>query len=317
MNKDLKILFWGTSEFIGSLQHARFLRKLIGVGVRPRLVITAPDDPEKPIVAVKKAALEFGIPVLQPSTLKSFSNELSSYEIDLSLVAAYGKILPSEVLDIPKFSSLNVHPSLLPRWRGPTPIQSTILNGDTATGVTIIQMDAQMDHGPIVAKQELSLNGRSWTAPTLSDALTDLGVKLFLETVEPWIRGKITPQPQNHDAATYCRMLKKDDGRIDWKKPAQYIERMVRAFNPWPGAWTLWPSESKIFRIRIEEADWIEDEAAIGVPGFVWSSERHGFLVKTGRGSIAVKKLTLEGKKILPTEDFLRGYSSIIGGTLI
>ncbi len=315
----MRIAFWGTSEFVGSIQKARFLRRLITAGIRPAVVVTAPDASgvrrRKPAAgAVKALALELGLPVLQPASLKGFTQELTMREIDLSLVVAYGKILPREVLAVPKFGSLNVHPSLLPRWRGPTPIQATILAGDSVTGVTIIQVDEQMDHGPIIAKGEFSLGEQAWTAPALSDALTDLGVELFLGTLEPWVLGKITPEPQNHEAATYSRILKKEDGRIDWSKSAEEIERMLRAFQPWPGAYTFWPRRGKQVRLAIEGARCkvqgaIREEIPVGL---VFMSDGE-LAVGTGSGIFVIKQLKPAGRRSMAAHEFLRGYPDIVG----
>ena len=317
----MKIAFFGTSEFVGSIQHARFLRRLIAAGVRPRVVVTAPDTPSRrgrhPIpLAVKSAALESGIPVLQPPSLKGFSGELARREIELSLVAAYGKILPPEVLAVPKFGSLNVHPSLLPRWRGPTPIQAAILAGDSMTGVTIIQMDEHMDHGPIIAKREFPLRERAWTAPVLSDALTDLGVDLFLEILEPWVLGKITPQPQQHDAATYSRILKKEDGRIVWTNRSEEIERMTRAFQPWPGACTFWKKPEGELRLTIDSAGSVSSgsEGAL-TPGEVLERDNE-LSVATGDGLLVVERLTPAGRAPMSGAAFLRGQRAIIGAVL-
>ena len=310
--------FFGTSEFVGSVQNARFLRRLIAAGVRPAVVVSAPDVYGKPgTAAVKSAALEFGIPVLQPSTLNGFSKELVEREIELSLVAAYGKILPSEALAVPKFGSLNVHPSLLPRWRGSTPIQATILAGDAVTGVTIIQMDEKMDHGSVIAKREFPLDTRAWTAPALSDALSDGGADLFVEILEPWVLGKITPKSQNHEAATYSRILKKDDGHIDWSQSTEEIERMARAFRPWPGAYTFWPRGQKLVRLAVEEADVMTRTANNPEPVCGMAIEINGaFGIQTGDGILSVRRLKPEGRGSMSGAEFLRGQRDIIGAIL-
>lgn len=314
----MRIALFGTSEFVGSVQHARFLRRLVAAGVRPAVVVTAPDDPSGlGMLAVKSAALEFGLPVLQPSTLNGFSRELARREIELSLVAAYGKILPAEVLAVPKFGSLNVHPSLLPRWRGPTPIQAAIGAGDPVTGVTIIQMDEQMDHGPIIAKREYPLTGKRWTAPALSDALTDLGVELFLEILAPWTAGKIAPQSQNHEAATYSRILKKEDGHIDWSKPAVEIERMVRAFRPWPGAYAFWQRNGNRLRLAVEGAGAENLESRIQNLEIGSAFELNGELgVRCGEGALILLSIKPEGGKSMGGSEFLRGHPAIIGSIL-
>lgn len=318
----MKIAFFGTSEFVGSVQNARFLRRLIRGGIRPAVVVTAPDAPSgrgrKPIpLAVKSAALGSGIPVFQPPSLKGFSEELARQEVELSLVVAYGKILPPDVLAVPKFGSLNIHPSLLPRWRGPTPIQAAILAGDPVTGVTIIQMDEQMDHGPIIAQREFPLGERAWAAPLLSDALTDLGVELLLKILEPWVLGKITSEPQNHEAATYSRILKKEDGHIDWLRPAEEIERMIRAFQPWPGAYAFWRGNRNQLRLAVEEATTENRESRIqnleAGAAFACNGELG---VWCGEGALILKRLKPEGGRSMSAEEFLRGHPDIIGSVL-
>ncbi|MDP3727295.1 MAG: methionyl-tRNA formyltransferase [bacterium] len=312
----MRIAFWGTSGFIGSRQTGRFLRRLVASGIRPAVVVTAEDAPrgrdQEPVTAaVKSAALEFGLPVLQPSRLHGFSQELARLEIELSLVVAYGKILPPDALAVPKFGSLNIHPSLLPRWRGPTPIQAALLAGDSVTGVTIIEMDAEMDHGPVVAQREFPLGGRAWTAPALSDALTDLGVELFMEVLEPWIAGRITPQPQNHALATYSHMFKKADGRIDWSRPAEEIERMTRALQPWPGAYTFWRRGPDELRLVIDAADIADAPRGAVSPGTVLPYG-DGMGVQTGSGILLIRFLTPSGGRHMSADEFFLGHRGII-----
>ena len=315
----MRIAFFGTSEFVGSLQNARFLRRLVAAGVKPAVVVTAPDahgrDGRGGLGAVKSAALAFGLPVLQPSALPGFSEELRKYEIGLSLVVAYGKILPPDVLEVPKFGSLNIHPSLLPRWRGTTPIQSVILAGDTMTGVTIIQMDSEMDHGPIVANSKFEILNSKITAPELSDALTDLGVELFFEVLEPWVGGTITPRPQDHAAATYSRILKKEDGHIDWAIPAYDIERQIRAFKPWPGAYTFWQRNGDAVRLNVEAAESRRTKDEGRAAGVVFA-EGGSVLVETSEGAIIVQQLKPEGGKSMSGADFIRGHPAVQGAML-
>ena len=317
MNQPLanRIVFFGTPEFA-----LPALEELIRSRYSVAAVITRPDERvgRKQILTpppVKILASRYGIPVFQPESLnvERFADEIP--EADLFVVAAYGKIIPKSILDMPRRGALNIHPSLLPRWRGPSPIQYAILAGDSDVGVTIMQMDEMMDHGPIVAQQQFAIS--KTTYPELHDALSKLGAELLMETLPGWIDGEITPIPQDDLQATYSKILAKDDGRVVWSKPTDEIERMVRAFNPWPGAWTLWPSESRILRVRIEAADIMDEEPSEGAPGFVWTKKNNPILVKTGRGSIAIKKLGIEGKKILDVSQFLHGYPQIINSTFI
>ena len=314
-NQKIKIIFWGTPEFaIPSLS------ALIEHGYKIAAVVTNPDEPvgRKQILTpppVKVFSQKHKIPVFQPASLKSSNIKKELPEADLYIVAAYGKIIPKEIIDFPKYGSLNIHPSLLPRWRGPSPIQYTILNGDTETGVTIIKMDELMDHGPILASRELAIS--KTTYKELHDKLAKLGAELLVDILPKWITGNIKLVPQKGAEATYSKILKKDDGRIDWSQPAEKIERMVRAFNPWPGAWTVWNKNNKFFRLKIEEAKIVAQEPERGSYGYAWQTTRYPLLVKTGQGSVALKRVTMEGKKSMDITSFLPGFPQIVGETLI
>lgn len=218
--------------------------------------------------------------------------------VDLLVVGFYGKILPKEVLQKPKFGALNVHPSLLPKYRGSSPVQNTILNGDTKTGVTIIQMDEQVDHGPILATREFSIfnppaggqfsNGMGKpTTPELEKILWAMGGDLLLETIPRWVKGEIAPQEQDHRKATYTKKLKREDGRIDWTKPIEYIERQVRAYYPWPGAFTFWRGKRiKILKAHLE------------------------------KGKLVIDELQLEGKRPTTLHEFLLGHPDFLNSVL-
>lgn len=315
-----KILFVGTPEFA-----IPALGALLEHNYHIVAVLTNPDEPAGrhhllTPPPVKICAQKHNIPVLQPEKItgnEMFKKTLEELNPDITIVAAYGKILPADIINLPKYKTLNIHPSLLPRWRGPSPIQYTILAGDTQTGVTIIQLDETMDHGPIVAQLNLKSKISNLNYQTLHDELAKLGANLLIEILPKWIRGEIISIPQDDTKATFSKKLKKDDGRIDWKKPAQEIERMVRAFNPWPGTWTMWPHDGKIYRIRIEEAAFTNEEISSGSAGYVVATDSHSLCVKTGHGCLEIKKFTLEGKKPMSAEAFLRGYPAIIGTSLI
>jgi len=284
-------------------------------------VVTNPDElfGRKQILTpppVKVLAEKYSLSIFQPEKLK---RELWDREIptaDLFVVAAYGKIIPKSILEIPTYGTLNIHPSLLPRWRGASPIQSAILAGDEDTGVTIMLVDKQMDHGPIVAHETLHIGDRKYTYLELHDQLAQRGAKLLIEAIPPWVSGAITPTPQDDTKATYCAMLQKEDGRIDWKKSAEEIERMARAYNPWPSTWTTWSAPDRIYRIRIDKADLILDGLPIGSPGLVWQKEK-ALLVQTGMGSIEIGRATLEGKKPMSGAELLRGYPQLVGAMLV
>ncbi|OHA00650.1 MAG: methionyl-tRNA formyltransferase [Candidatus Sungbacteria bacterium RIFCSPHIGHO2_02_FULL_47_11] len=310
-----RIIFLGTPDFA-----LPPLDTLINNGYNVVAVVTNPDElvGRKQILTpppIKFFAGKYKIPVYQPVNLKIKNWKLKIPESDLYIVAAYGKIIPREILEIPKHGVLNVHPSLLPRWRGPSPIQYALLNGDTKTGVTIIQMDELMDHGPVLMQRELSISKITYLQ--LHDELARLGATLLLETLPQWLNGKIKPTPQDDSQATYSKILTKESGRIDWSRTAEEIERKVRAFSPWPGAWTLWPTNKKIDRILIDAAEISDEDASEKTPGLVWKSRDGNLFIQTGRGSIAVKDLTKAGKKTMGAEAFLRGNDAILGTRLI
>lgn len=311
------VLFLGTPEFA-----VPALEMLVKKGYRIVGVVTRPDEPVGRKRAptprpVKVLAARYGIPVFQPERLDA--RDFASGKIpraDLLIIAAYGKIIPKDILDMPRLGAVNIHPSLLPRWRGPSPIQAAILADDPETGVTIMQIDAQMDRGPILAQRELKISKPTY--PELHDQLAGLGAELLIETLPRWIAGEITPQAQDESRATYCKLLTKKSGKIDWQKSAEEIERMIHAFQPWPGSWTIWKSKTGDRRIRIEEADAVPDAPpAGGASGLVWQHATHPLLAQTARGSLAIKKLGMEGKKILDAASFLRGYPQIIGASFV
>ncbi|MBI2121583.1 MAG: methionyl-tRNA formyltransferase [Candidatus Sungbacteria bacterium] len=324
------VVFWGTPEFALPALAALFKN-----GYDIMAVITNPDKPvgRKQLLTsppTKVWAEKHKIPVFQPNSLEIGNWKLEIPHADIYIIASYGKIIPKEILNLPRFGAVNIHPSILPCWRGPSPIQYTILNGDMKTGVTIMKTDERMDHGPILAQQEfpisppearLAKSGKSQisklTYKELHNELAKLGAELLMDTLLKWIAGEITPIPQNDAKATYSKILKKDDGRINWKKPAGEIERMVRAFNPWPGTWTLWPTNKKIMRLRIESAEFDDSESLEGSPGFIWQKPDGGICVKTGHGSLVLKEITPSGKKVMSANAFCLGYKNFIGSNLI
>lgn len=316
MNSNSRIIFFGTPQFA-----VPSLMALVENGWNVVAIVTNPDEPAGrgrvlTPPPVKVAAQKYHIPVFQHVIDGDhLSKELP--EADLFIVVAYGKIISRPILELPRLGTLNVHPSLLPRWRGPSPIRFTILNGDTEAGVTIIKLDDLMDHGPIIGNSKFEIQNQKITYSELHDILAKEGARLLLKILPDWISGKIIPEPQNDSAATFTRKLTKDDGRIDWSRPAMVIDRMVRAFNPRPGTWTLHPAKDKIYRLRIERVSIFNETSPEGSAGFVWSDARHPMLVNTGGGSIAVEALTLEGKKSMPADAFVRGYPQLIGTTLI
>ncbi len=304
-----KIIFWGTSDFA-----VPALEILVKNGYKIAGVVTTPDEPKgrKLLLTpppVKVAAGKHGLEIFQPEVLNS-KTELP--EADLFIVAAYGKIIPKVILENPRLGALNIHPSLLPRWRGPSPIQYAVLSGDRETGVTIMKIDELMDHGPIIATSgKLQLTSKT-TYKELHDKLAKIGAGLLVETLPKYLSGELKPIPQDDSKATFSKILTREDGRIDWSKSAEETQRMVQAFNPWPGVWTTWPSAKKIYRLKIDEAE-VENKNADGQLGLVSA----GLIVNTGKQGLKITKLTLEGKKTMGADEFLQGYKNIIGQTLI
>lgn len=326
-SNEVRIVFWGTSDFA-----IPALSALLENSFQIVAVITNQDEPtgrsqELTSPPTKVWAEKHGIQVLQPKTLKElvlnqgksdFPQAVRLPEADIYIVAAYGKIIPKEILTIPSLGVLNIHPSLLPRWRGPSPVQYTILSGDQETGVTIIKMDELMDHGLIVgvSKFELPFPSRP-TYRELHDQLSQLGAELLIKILSKYIRDEITPVPQDEFKTTFSKMLKRDSGRIDWKKSAVEIDRLIRAFSPWPGAWTIWPLGDKLLRIKVEKGLEFKDAPPEGSPGYTWQRSGDELMVKAGAGSLFVENLTIEAKKSLAASEVLKGYPEIVGTTFI
>ncbi len=307
----MKIIFIGTPEF-GVI----ILEELIKANFKPVLVVTAPDKPvgRKKITTpppVKTSAQKYKIPIVQPEKICDSQSEISNLKPDLIVVAAYGQILPKEILEIPEYGCLNVHPSLLPRWRGSSPIQYTILNGDKETGVTIILMTEKVDQGDIIAISKFQITNPRITYLKLHNILAGKGANLLLEVIPKWIKGKIKPFPQDETKATYTKILKKEDGKIDWKKPAEYIERQIRAFQPWPGAFTF----LKLKNLKILDADVLKQtkNGPFGPPGKTYLAPNDKIAAQTGKDFLIIEKLQLEGKKPMSSEEFLRGHLKFIG----
>jgi len=300
---------------------AIILEKLADSRYKPILVVTETDKPvgRKKVLTpppVKVVAEKYEIPVLQPEKIRNSESEIRNLKPDLIIVAAYGKILPEEILEIPKYGCLNVHPSLLPRWRGPSPVQFAILNGDTDSGVTIMKIAEKVDAGPVLIQRKLKLEGNE-TYDVLHDKLGEMGGDLLIEIIPEWITGKIDPQLQDESRTTYTRILKKEDGKIDWEKSAEEIERQIRAFNLWPGIFTFWEKSGKLIRIKILKARVLNRANSKTYPiGKTLVAGQNELCVQTGKGFLIIERLQLEGKKETDSEDLLRGYSDFIGTIL-
>jgi methionyl-tRNA formyltransferase len=274
-------------------------------------VVTQPDRPagrgrKLQQGPVKQYALEREILVLQPERLKD-ANALDAFRAtmpDLVVVASYGQILPRTVLDEPTRGCLNLHPSLLPRYRGPSPIAAPILAGDPSTGVTLMLMSSKMDAGPIVAQEETPIDDAETTGE-LERRLADMSAHLLLRVLPEWLDDRCRPRAQDEAAATYTRRLSKDDARIDWSLSAVELSRAVRAYNPWPIAFTSWEDTTlRVLRARPAEGE--------GTPGQVIGRSESGIIVATGDGGLAISEIQLPGGRPLPVSEALRGHPELL-----
>lgn len=274
-------------------------------------VVTQPDKPsgrhlKETSSPVKILAQENNLPVLQPLRARDepFIAKLKELSPDLIVVMAYGQILPEKILSVPKFGCVNVHTSLLPKYRGAAPIQWAIANGETETGVTIMKMDAGMDTGPILTQRSTPISSDD-NAQTLHDRLGALGAELLIETIPDYVAGKILPHPQP-EGASYAPKIKKENGRLDWNLPAQVLSNRIRAFTPWPGAFTFLPGEPKPLLLKIWRAE--ATNQPNGKPGEVLQADKLGIVVSCGEGALRILELQLEGARRMSVQEFLLGH---------
>ena len=307
----LRIVFAGTPEFA-----VPPLEALHTAGHDVVAVYTQPDRPAgrgQALTAspVKRRALELGLTVEQPATLKTPDAvaQLRSFDADLMVVVAYGLILPQAVLDVPRFGCWNIHASLLPRWRGAAPIQRAILAGDTVTGITIMQMEAGLDTGPMLLVRETPIGPRE-LGGELHDRLSQLGAEAIVAAIRDWQAGRITPVAQPAEGVTYAAKLSKAEARIDWSQPAVAIDRQVRAFNPWPVAETTWDGK----QLRVWQCE--PEPLAVGAaPGTVLESSCGRIVVATGEGALRLLQLQLAGRRAMSAAEFLNA-STLAGARL-
>jgi methionyl-tRNA formyltransferase len=298
----MNLIFAGTPPFA-----VPSLEALLQAGHKILAVYTQPDRPagrgrrlaESP---VKQLARRHGLDVRQPENLRHSDAELRAAAPDAMIVIAYGVILSPAILAIPKYGCLNVHASLLPRWRGAAPIPRAIEAGDTESGVTLMQLDAGLDTGPILLKVPTPISDDD-TAQTLHDRLAELGAQALSQVLAPWARGELKPQPQNESEACYAKKLRKEEAPLDWSQTAMVLHRKIRALNPWPVATTVW--QGKILRVWEAQRS---DLSAAGAPGTVAVVDAGGIHVATGHGLLALTRLQAEGGKVLAVADFLNGH---------
>lgn len=311
----MKIIFMGTPDFaVGTLE------ALVEAGHDVVLAVTQPDKPKgrgkiMQFPPVKEAALAHNIEVYQPKRIREPDcvDFLKKYAPELIVVAAFGQILPEEILSMPKFGCMNVHASLLPKYRGAAPIQWAVLNGESVTGVTIMQMDAGLDTGDILEQAEVVLEADE-TGGSLFDKLASAGAKLCVQTIAHLEEGTLTAAPQDESLASHTGKITKEMGKIDWQEPADVIERKVRGLNPWPGAYTKLNGKTlKIWKASVCTAGPQENNTSAGT---VILADKAHLVIQTGAGKLALKELQLEGKKRMQVDAFLRGCQ-IKEGTIL
>ncbi|MFZ2189798.1 MAG: methionyl-tRNA formyltransferase [Candidatus Magasanikiibacteriota bacterium] len=309
----MKIIFFGTHEFATTI-----LQGLIDNGIFDiDLVITQPDKPvgrkqELQPSPVKILAEKYNLKVDQPSSLKTFDfKTLETF--DLGVCAQYGLIIPEKILSAPKFGTLNVHTSLLPKYRGASPIQTALINGETETGVTIMKMDAGMDTGPIILQKTVKIDPDD-TYPILDEKLAKIGIFTLLEAVPDYVSGKLIPQPQDNAEATTCKLLDREDGKIDWSKSAGEIYNQYRGLTPWPGVWTtmddLFPTlgenkRIKLLKIALGDKNLRSEDQKIKI-------EKDRIFINCNNSVIEILELQLEGSNAMDSRSFINGYKNYL-----
>lgn len=309
----MRIVFMGTPDFA-----VPCLEALVQAGHEVIAAVTQTDKPkgrggQMTFPPVKETALKYNIPVYQPKRARDeeFLQTIRELEPDVGIVVAYGKLLPQALLDIPKHGCINVHASLLPKYRGAAPIQWAVIDGEEKSGVTTMQMDAGLDTGDMLVVREITLDPKE-TGGSLFDKLSALGAEALLETLEQVQAGTLQPVKQGETTTAYASMLDKKMGLIDFAKSAVEIERLIRGLNPWPSAYTYLDGKT----LKIWEADVLEQDVKGTQPGEVLGVQKDCFLIACGAGVLAVKELQLEGKKRMNAGDFLRGYNLEAGKLL-
>ena len=310
----MKLIFMGTPDFsVGTLE------ALIRAGHDECLAVTQPDKPkgrgkEMQFPPVKETALKHGIPVYQPRRIREPEcvEELRKYNADVMVVIAFGQILPKEILEMTPYGCINVHASLLPKYRGAAPIQWSIINGESVTGVTTMQMDEGLDTGDMILKKEVPI-AEDETGESLHDKLAQAGAELCVETLKALGDHTAVFEKQGESPTAYAKMLTKEMGDIDWSRPAVQIERLVRGLNSWPSAYTHWNGKvMKIWKAKAEEA---RQDTSVQ-PGTVTEVAKDHFTVSTGDGVLRVYEVQIPGKKRMETGAFLRGYAMEPGTVL-
>ena len=303
------IVFFGTPSFA-----AATLRAVLDDGYRVVAVVTQPDRASgrgghATATPVKQLAVELGLPVVQPARGRDLPALLASHPADVGVLFAFGAIIPPAVLRMYPHGIVNIHPSLLPKYRGPSPVASAMLAGDTATGVTLILLDESGDHGPVLAQRQVAIEPDE-TADCLHDRLAEAGTVLLLEVLPQWLAGQIKPVAQDHVAATFTTPLERSLGLVDWRQPAEIIARRFRALYPWPGSYSHTAGlRLKFIALRVADA------ARPLAPGQVAVAGRQVF-VGTGRGTIQLQSIQLEGKRTAPAFEVINGHPQLAAANL-
>lgn len=309
--EEYKIIFFGTPDFA-----VPSLKALLGQDYKIMACVTKPDaargrDLKVTASPVKKMALKHGLTVLQPEIFKEegFYPAINNLKPDVIIVVAYGKILPQEILNLPPFGCLNIHASLLPLYRGASPLHSALINHNTQTGVTLMKMDEKMDTGPILAQKSLDISEND-NLETLHNKLSELGAKLLVETLPLYLAGKIRAKQQNESLATYTKIITKEDGHLDFHLSSLDLMAKIRAYNPWPGTYCFWQGKNlKILEMAVLDKKFSNRPGEIII-------ENKRILVSSADKLLEIKILQLEGRKALAAKDFLIGYPDIAGAVL-
>lgn len=313
----MRVIFMGTSELSVTILEALIEAKYEVIDVYTRADKPSGRGRKLAPPPVKEAAARLGLPVYQPASIKKPEEieRVRQLRPDVAIIASYGRLIPAEMLEIPPLKFINVHPSLLPLYRGPAPIGAPILAGDQETGVSIFVLEEGMDTGPILSQRSIPISPDD-TGETLSSKLAELGAQLLLETIPRWAKGEILPQPQDDSRATYTHILKKEEGKLDWTRPAVELWRQVRAFLPWPGAYTTW--KGQILKVLASEQIPALVEGEPGMTLLVSDpvSARSLPAVHTGRGLLVLRRLQLEGRRPLDAHVFLQGERGFVGSLL-
>ena len=321
----MRIVFMGTPDFaVGALE------AILQAGHQVAAVVTQPDKPkgrgkEIQVTPVKACAMAHGIPVFQPVKVKEKEavETLRGYNADIFVVAAFGQLLSEEILSMPEYGCVNIHASLLPKYRGAGPIQWAIINGEEKTGVTIMQMDKGLDTGDMLLKEEVVIDPKE-TGDSLHDKLASVGAGLIVEALAKLERGELVPEKQNEEDTCYATRLQKSMGRIDWQQSAGKLDCLIRGLISWPGAYTVLRGKNlKIWEIEaVERPRNVPEDSAVHsdpdavLPGTVVAVTREAFYVKTGEGILKILAVQPEGKKRMPVKEFLLGYQVKVGEQL-